>query len=201
MGTYEDVIFTFKPSESALSAVADSCRRLRDETPIDELPDGDWERDYDRYRERDFDRDRLAVAVDEEFGQVYFAGRTHVPACQHAWREWVIEGGIGDGILAIVLSHEVDYEGFGWVYEWNPDAEEYKPIVDDSTGFGYGHIDGEPGGLGAIAAHRIRDVADVRPARYWDHIVRWGESGRHEGGFIPDTYFRGREDPPDPRSE
>lgn len=198
MGTSEDLVFTFKPEQLSIAEVANNCRHLRDETPIDELPTGDWDRENERYREKNFERDRLVIQKDEAFQQVYVAGRTHTPPCQQAWREWFVNGAVGDGTLAIVLSHEVDYEGFGWIYEWNSSTNGYRPLVSD-PGY-YNHIDGEKSGFGAIAAHRIHDIADIRPARYWDgELVRWDESGRREGGFIPDHYFRSRENPPDPR--
>ena len=128
---------------------------------------------------------------------MYFGGRTHTPAFQRAWWEWVLAEGIGDGLLAVVLAHEVEHEGFGWLYEWTDGA--YEPVVAGSES-GYCHVEGEPGGEGAIAAHRIHDHAEtLRPARYSGGLVRWGESEPRDDGLAPDHYFDSRTDPPDPR--
>jgi hypothetical protein len=94
--------------------VADELRDLLD-APLDELPHGDWQRHKERYR--DFDRgatpSRRITSTDRSTLPVERTPR-HT---KKAWREWVLDGGIGDGTLAIVLAHEVEYEGFGWVYE------------------------------------------------------------------------------------
>jgi len=116
-----------------------------------------------------------------------------------AWREWVLSAGVGDGLLAVVNSLEVEYFGYAFVYEWHDDAGRYVPAVSGSPSE---HVEGEPAGFGAVAALRVHDrIPEIRPARCQGGLVRFGEAHRHDEEFVPDFYFESREDPPDPRTD
>jgi hypothetical protein len=190
MGNYADIAFTIRPAETPLDEVAAACRGLLD-APLDELPAGDWDPRKDRYRDRDFDRQALTVEVDESRGQVYFGGRTFASGIGDAWRAWVVNGGVGDGLLVEVLGHEVEYEGFGRIYEWDSETGEYRPAIDPANEFT--HLYGEKGGAGAVVAYRIRDLVGVEPARYDSGgFVRFGDDR-----FVTDHYLRNNEHPRD----
>ncbi|WP_255150692.1 hypothetical protein [Halorarius halobius] len=190
MGNYKDVAFTIRPATTPLDEVASACRGLPD-APVAELPAGDWDPGAERYRERDFDRQALRVEVDEAREQVYVGGRTFKSGIADAWRAWVVNGGIGDGLLVEVLGHEVEYEGFGRVYEWDPETAAYRPAVEPANEFT--HLYGEKGGAGAVAAYRIRNRVGVEPARYDSGgFVRFDDDR-----FVTDHYLRNNEHPRD----
>lgn len=191
MGTHENLVCTIKPDQTPITDIVDRLDRLR-EAPLESLPDGDWDPDQWPASDRNFDRGRLEVEVDEAHGQVAFGGRTSSPSSKDAWKEWVLAGGIGDGYLAVTIWHENDRRGYGWVYQWNDSRGEYEELDVDCRGDRYGK--------GAISAHRINDqVSELYPARGEGYgVLTWDDAARNDDDFVPDSYFSNHDDPYDP---
>lgn len=193
MGKYEDCCFTLRPENQSVDEVADAVEDFI-ERPLERLPGlPDRITEYTPTEEY-YERDRMRFETDEDRGQVYLGARTHSTTNKDAWRCWLRELGIGDGLLAFVWWHETPLQGYAELWTWDDTSGEYVPLeVDEleTEDVQYEVYLGEEGAQGAMVARRLAEVADVEPARH-DEFEGFLLPG--DQGFVPQHYRERRGD-------
>lgn len=107
------------------------------------------------------------MEVDADDEQAYVGGRTFDAGVPCGWQHVLLHEGVGDGLVAVLLSFNEEHGGWGWLYEWDGDG--YEMVRDEGHGYRHEHVDayrGEDGLYGLDLAEAFAELRDVRPARF-----------------------------------
>lgn len=189
MGNYNDFCATIRPRDLSVESVVRELEELV-EGDVASLPapSSDVRRDLPDggYEAVDGGLERDALTVDRDDRQAYLGGRTFSPLMRRIWEDVVVQSGVGDGALAVVVTVEVEYVGIGMLYEWT--GSEYEPVADEDCEYWtYDHYAGDPGLKGVDLAEAFAERRDVRPARYKPMARRSSVRKPDDERFVPDS--------------